>query len=101
MENLLYDETTGQILTGSFQNYCMPRADQFCDFEVASNPTVTEKNPLGVKGGGEAATIAAIPAGMNAANDALARIGAAPVEAPATPEKLGRAIRSSPPALRK
>jgi carbon-monoxide dehydrogenase large subunit len=95
MENLLYDEATGQLLSGSFQDYCMPRADQFCGFEVASNPTLTEKNPLGVKGVGEAGTIAAIPAVMNAVNDALMRIGAAPVEAPATPEKLWRAIRSA------
>jgi len=101
MENVLYDEATGQLLSGSFQDYCMPRADQFCDFEVASNPTLTEKNPLGVKGVGEAGTIAAIPAVMNAVNDALSRIGAAPVEAPATPEKLWRAIRSARPPLRK
>src|SRR5215469_14233506 len=95
MENLLYDKLTGQLLSGSFQDYCMPRADQFCDFEVASNPTLTEKNPLGVKGVGEAGTIAAIPAVMNAVNDALARIGASCVEAPATPEKLWRAICSA------
>jgi hypothetical protein len=52
------------------------RADQFCTFDVENNPTLTEKNPLGVKGGGEAGTIAAIPAVMNAVNEALARIGA-------------------------
>ncbi len=95
MENLVYDETTGQLLSGSFQDYCMPRADQFCDFAVANNPTLTEKNPLGVKGVGEAGTIAAIPAVMNAVNDALAQIGAPCVEAPATAEKLWRAIRSA------
>jgi aerobic carbon-monoxide dehydrogenase large subunit len=100
MENLAYDQATGQLLSGSFQDYCMPRADQFCDFEVASNPTLTEKNPLGVKGVGEAGTIAAIPAVMNAVNDALAQIGAAPVEAPATSEKLWRAIRSARPGTR-
>ncbi|MBV8088880.1 MAG: xanthine dehydrogenase family protein molybdopterin-binding subunit, partial [Alphaproteobacteria bacterium] len=95
MEDLLYDAGTGQLLSGSFQDYSMPRADQFCDFEIANNPTLTEKNPLGVKGVGEAGTIAAIPAVMNAVNDALARIGAPYVEAPATAEKLWRAIRSA------
>src|SRR5215469_9585910 len=95
MENLLYDKLTGQLLSGSFQDYCMPRADQFCDFEVASSPTLTEKNPLGVKGVGEAGTIAAIPAVMNAVNDALARIGAPYVEVPATSEKVWRALRAT------
>jgi aerobic carbon-monoxide dehydrogenase large subunit len=46
----------------------MPRADQFCTFDVENNPTLTEKNPLGVKGVGDAVTIAAIPAVMNAVN---------------------------------
>ena len=73
----------------------MPRADQFCSFDVESNPTLTEKNPLGVKGVGEAGTIGAIPAVMNAVNDALARIGAPYVEIPATSEKLWRALRAA------
>ncbi|HMD65964.1 MAG TPA: xanthine dehydrogenase family protein molybdopterin-binding subunit [Stellaceae bacterium] len=94
MEDLVYDQATGQLVSGSFQDYCMPRADQFCGFDVGNNPTLTEKNPLGVKGVGEAGTIAAIPAVMNAVNDALARIGAPSIEAPATSEKLWRAICS-------
>ena len=72
MENMVYDPESGQLLTGSFQDYCMPRADDFCDFELANNPTLTGRNPLGVKGVGEAGTIGAIPAVMNAVNDALA-----------------------------
>ncbi|MBO0735552.1 MAG: molybdopterin-dependent oxidoreductase, partial [Alphaproteobacteria bacterium] len=95
MENLLYDQATGQLLTGSFQDYCMPRADDFCAFQLASNPTLTERNPLGVKGVGEAGTLCAIPAVMNAVNDALAQIGAPLIEAPATSEKLWRAIRAA------
>jgi len=95
MENLVYDEATGQLISGSFQDYSMPRADQFCAFDLANNPTLTEKNPLGVKGVGEAGTIAAIPAVMNAVNDALARVGASYVEAPASPEKLWRALRAA------
>jgi len=95
MEDLVYDQATGQLVSGSFQDYCMPRADQFCGFELGNNPTLKEKNPLGVKGVGEAGTIAAIPAVMNAVNDALARIGAPSVESPATSEKLWRAIRAA------
>ena len=66
MEDLVYDPESGQLLTGSFQDYCMPRADDFCRFELADNPTLTGRNPLGVKGVGEAGTLGAIPAVMNA-----------------------------------
>jgi carbon-monoxide dehydrogenase large subunit len=93
MENLAYDPDSGQLLSGSFQDYAMPRADDFCAFELENNPTLTARNPLGVKGVGEAGTLGAIPAVMNAVNDALARIGAPPVELPATAEKVWRAIR--------
>jgi carbon-monoxide dehydrogenase large subunit len=93
MENLAYDPDSGQLLSGSFQDYAMPRADDFCAFELENNPTLTARNPLGVKGVGEAGTLGAIPAVMNAVNDALAHIGAPPVELPATAEKVWRAIR--------
>ena len=73
----------------------MPRADNFCSFELEENSSPTDKNPLGVKGVGEAGTLGAIPAVMNAVNNALASIGAPPVELPATPEKLWRAIRAA------
>ena len=95
MEDVVYDPASGQLVSGSFQDYCMPRADQFCNFDVENNPTLTEKNPLGVKGVGEAGTIAAIPAAMNAVNDALARVGAPYIEAPATSEKVWRALRAA------
>jgi aerobic carbon-monoxide dehydrogenase large subunit len=94
LENLVYDPQSGQLVTGSFQDYGMPRADDFCPFELEENSSPTDKNPLGVKGVGEAGTIGAIPAVMNAVNDALAAIGAPPVELPATAEKLWRAIRA-------
>ena len=96
LENLVYDPESGQLVTGSFQDYCMPRADNFCAFELAENSTPTDRNPLGVKGVGEAGTIGSIPAVMNAINNALAAIGAPPVELPATAEKLWRAIRQAP-----
>ena len=92
MENIVYDES-GQLLSGSFQDYCMPRADDFCHFELGKNESPTDRNPLGVKGVGEAGTLGAIPAVMNAVNDALARIGAPAIEMPATSEKVWRAIR--------
>src|SRR5271166_4515848 len=95
MEDLVYDPSSGQLLTGSFQDYAMPRADDFCRFELANNPTLTDRNPLGVKGVGEAGTLCAIPVVMNAVNDALARIGAPPVEGPATSEKVWRALRAA------
>ncbi len=98
MEDVAYDRTTGQLLTGSFQDYCMPRAADFCDFELANNAIPTTRNPLGVKGVGEAGTIGALPAVMNAINDALARVGAPSVEMPATAEKLWQALRRAPPA---
>jgi carbon-monoxide dehydrogenase large subunit len=95
MEDLVYDSASGQLLSGSFQDYAMPRADDFCEFVLASNPTLTDRNPLGVKGVGEAGTLCAIPAVMNAVNEALARIEAPCVQAPATPEKVWRALRSA------
>jgi hypothetical protein len=73
-------------------DYCMPRADDLCAVEVASNGVPTKTNPLGVKGAGEAGCVGALPAVMCAINDALAQVGAPYVEMPATPEKLWRAI---------
>ena len=70
----------------------MPRADDFPGFDLENNPIPTKKNPLGVKGVGEAGTLGAIPAVLNAVNAALAQIGAPPVDMPATGEKVWRAI---------
>lgn len=94
MENIAYEES-GQLLSGSFQDYCMPRAGDFCHFDLGNNESPTDRNPLGVKGVGEAGTLGAIPAVMNAVNEALARIGAPAVEMPATSEKVWRAIRAA------
>ena len=95
MEDLHYDPAGGQLLTGSFMDYSMPRADDFCAFEIAANAVPTDRNPLGVKGVGEAGTVGALPAVMNAVNDALHRFGAPTIEMPATPEKVWRAIRAA------
>ena len=95
MEDVVYDAASGQLLSGSFMDYTMPRAADFCDFELGNNVSPTTRNPLGVKGVGEAGTIGALPAVMNAVNDALAKIGAPAIEMPATPEKVWRAIRGA------
>ncbi len=95
MEDIHYDRDSGQLLTGSFMDYCMPRADDFCDFRISAQVIPTERNPLGVKGVGESGTVGAMPAVMNAVNDALHSVGAPAVEMPATHEKVWRALREA------
>jgi carbon-monoxide dehydrogenase large subunit len=94
MENILYD-ASGQLVTGSFQDYCMPRADNFCAFALGENEVPTKTNPLGVKGAGESGTVGALAVVMNAVNDALHRIGAPAVQMPATSETIWRAIQTA------
>ncbi|HXQ50940.1 MAG TPA: xanthine dehydrogenase family protein molybdopterin-binding subunit [Stellaceae bacterium] len=92
MEQVVYEPGSGQLLTASFMDYAMPRADDFPDIAVESNPVPTKLNPLGAKGAGEAGTVGALPAVMNAIIDALAPLGVADVEMPATDERVWRAI---------
>ena len=92
MEDVNYDRVSGQLVSASFMDYCMPRADDFCDFNIAAKEIPTARNPLGVKGVGESGTVGAMPAVMNAVNDALTRVGAPTVEMPATAEKVWRAL---------
>jgi carbon-monoxide dehydrogenase large subunit len=94
MENIVYD-SSGQLVSGSFMDYAMPRADNFCEFKLSENVVPTKTNPLGVKGAGESGTVGALPAVMNAVNEALARIGAPYVQMPATPEKIWWAMRQA------
>jgi len=93
MEDIHFDES-GQLVTGSFMDYAMPRATDLPDVEVRSNPVPTKTNPLGVKGAGEAGAVGAMPAVTNAIVDALAQFGVRHIEMPATPERVWRAIRS-------
>ena len=95
MEDIHYDRDSGQLLTGSFMDYCMPRADDFCDFQLTALEIPTDRNPLGVKGVGESGTVGAMPAVMNAVNDALHSVGAPAIEMPATHEKVWRALREA------
>ncbi len=94
-EHLVYDEGSGQLLSGSFMDYGLPRADEVCSFEMEENPVPTKTNPLGVKGAGEAGNVGALAAIMNAVVDALAPLGIAHIDMPATPEKVWRAIRTN------
>jgi len=91
MEDIRFDDD-GQILTGSFMDYAMPRATDISAVEVKSNPVPTATNPLGVKGAGEAGCVGAMPAVANALVDALSHLGIRHIEMPATPERLWRAM---------
>jgi carbon-monoxide dehydrogenase large subunit len=95
MEDLVYDRDSGQLTTASFTDYCMPRADDFCTFELHENMVPTKTNPLGVKGAGETGTCGSLPAVMSAVNDALSSIGAPEIEMPATSQKVWGAINSA------
>src|SRR5256886_12796784 len=94
MEDIRFDGD-GQIMTGSFMDYAMPRATDISAVEVKSNPVPTRTNPLGVKGAGEAGWVGAMPAVANALGDALSHLGVRHVEMPATPERLWRAIHQN------
>ena len=95
MEQIVYDRDSGQLLSGSFMDYAMPRADNFGDIEIASNEIPTKRNPLGVKGAGEAGTVGAMPAMMNAIINALSDVGVTSLDMPATPDRVWRAIRDA------
>ena len=94
MEDIRFDPASGQLLTGSFMDYAMPRAGDLSAIHCDSNPVPTKTNPLGVKGAGEAGNVGALPAVANALVDALSPLGIRHIEMPATPERLWRAIRS-------
>lgn len=94
MENVVWDRNSGQLIAGSFMDYAMPRADDFPNFEMATNEIPSPTNPMGVKGAGEAGCVGAMPALMNAIVDALVPIGVVSFDMPATPERLWQAIQS-------
>jgi carbon-monoxide dehydrogenase large subunit len=91
-EELAYDAATGQLHAGSFMDYAMPRADDMPSFEVDAHEVPTQVNPLGAKGVGEAGTVGALPALLNAVNDALAPLGVRHLDMPLTPERVWRAM---------
>jgi len=93
-EALTYDRG-GQLLTGSFMDYAMPRADDLPSFDVDSFEVPTQVNPLGAKGVGEAGTVGALAALLNAVNDALAPLGVRHLDMPVTPERVWRAMHEA------
>jgi aerobic carbon-monoxide dehydrogenase large subunit len=76
-------------------DYAMPRAEDFCNVVIEDNPVPTPTNPLGVKGAGEAGTVGALSAGVNAIVDALSVLGIKDIDTPCTPFKVWRAIQGA------
>ena len=94
-EQAVYDRETGQLLTGSFMDYPMPRAVLVNNLRVLDHPVPTQTNPLGAKGVGEAGVTGSMPCIMNAVLDALRRGGVSRFDMPATPQRLWAALRAA------
>ncbi|HEY8608221.1 MAG TPA: xanthine dehydrogenase family protein molybdopterin-binding subunit [Noviherbaspirillum sp.] len=95
LENCVYDRESGQLLSGSYMDYAMPRADDLPSFRVGNRVTPCTHNPLGAKGCGEAGAIGSPPAVINAVIDALAPLGVTHLDMPASPERVWNAIRAA------
>jgi carbon-monoxide dehydrogenase large subunit len=93
-EEILYDEG-GNLVTGTLTQYLVPSAVEMPAFELDRTVTPSPTNPLGVKGIGEAGTIAAPPAVVNAIVDAVSHLGVTEIGKPATPERVWKAIRDA------
>ena len=94
LEDCRYDGH-GQLLSASFLDYCLPRADDLPTFSVQTRNIPCETNPLGLKGAGEAGAIGAPPAVINAIVNALAQWGVTHIDMPATPERVWKALRQA------
>ena len=95
LEHTVYDEQSGQLLSGSLTDYALPRADDLPSLDISVAELPTAVNPLGVKGAGQAGCIAAPQTIINAILDALAPLGIEHIDMPATPERIWRAIQSA------
>ncbi|MBX3610866.1 MAG: xanthine dehydrogenase family protein molybdopterin-binding subunit [Hydrogenophaga sp.] len=95
LEHCVYDRETGQLVTGSFMDYAMPRADDVPSFTIGHVCTPCTTNPLGTKGCGEAGAIGSPPAVINAVLDALAPLGVKDFDMPATPNRVWQAIQNA------
>ena len=98
LENAVYD-AQGQLISGSFMDYTMPRADNLPNISVATEVTLCTHNPLGVKGCGEVGAIGSPPAVMNAVVDALREYGVRHIDMPATGPKLWSIIQAGRPRM--
>jgi carbon-monoxide dehydrogenase large subunit len=96
MESCAYDRASGQLLTGSFMDYAMPRASDMPPIALTSQETLAPDNPLGVKGAGESGTIGAPSAVTNAVVDALWHLGVRHIEMPLTAMRVWQAIKAAP-----
>jgi len=94
-ELAVYDRESGQLLTGSFMDYAMPRAGLVSNLKLLDHPVPTQLNPLGAKGVGEAGVTGSLPALMNAVVDALRSAGVSHFELPATPQRIWQALRQA------
>jgi carbon-monoxide dehydrogenase large subunit len=96
MEHTVFDDA-GQLVSGSFMDYRMPRADDLPNFAFFHRDTPTTRNPLGIKGCGEAGAAGAPPAVINAVVDALSPLGVRHVDMPATPGRVWEVLREKKP----
>ena len=94
-EHAIYDRASGQLLTGTFMDYEMPRADGMPEIQLHDRSIPSPGNPLGVKGAGEAGTTGAVPAVANAVIDALRPLGIDALDFPYTPDRVWHAIRAA------
>jgi carbon-monoxide dehydrogenase large subunit len=94
MENVVYDRDSGVLMTGSYMDYALPRADDMGTLTTAFSDVPCKTNPIGIKGVGESGAIGAPPAVMNAVADALRSIGVAHIDMPATPFHVWQAIHA-------
>lgn len=94
VEDIVYD-ADGQLITGSLMDYCLPRADDTCNMDIISAPTITISNLIGAKGGGESGPTGALPATINAVVDALKPLGVNHIDMPATPQRIWQAIQTA------
>ena len=93
LEAVVFDDESGQMLSGSLMDYAMPRADDLSNFEVGLHDVPCTTNPLGVKGAGEAGAVGAPSAVISAVLDALRPTGVTDIAMPTTPERVWRAIQ--------
>jgi len=93
-EHAVYDRQSGQLLTGSFMDYYMPRAGLIRDIDMHEHPTLSRVNPLGIKGMGEAGCTASLPALTNAVMNALRPLGVSHLDMPLTAARIWTAIKS-------
>jgi carbon-monoxide dehydrogenase large subunit len=97
MERTVYD-SEGQLLSGSYMDYALPRASDAPNFVFLSHPVPAKTNPLGVKGCGEAGCAGSLPSVMNAVVDALSELGIHHIDMPATPHRIWQAIQDAKPS---